>query len=113
MTTVSEFTDEMNKHANTSYRAVNNKYVVEFSHGVMSRTDRISVWRHERDGEADESNGEEGYPHPWVLVARTWGERGSLASTYLNLTTEQAILDLRDSDRNANRDDPFKGQGDE
>lgn len=104
MTTVSEFTNAMNKHANTSYRAVNNKYVVEFSHGVMSRTDRISIWRHQRDGGADESKGEEGYGHGWVLVARTWGESGALDSTYSELTTEQAILDLRDSDRNANRD---------
>lgn len=103
MVTKRTFWNDMNKHRNTSYRCVNNKYIVEYGHGPLTEKNSLSVWRHQKDGSADPDAGEMAYPHAWVKVASARGDPDDMDALYRELTTEQAILDLRDDhDRNAN-----------
>lgn len=96
MTTKAEFFREMNKHGHTSYRCVNETYIVEYGHGPLTEQDHITVWRHERDGAADESKGEESLPHEWVKVTRAFGSPDEMERLWATFTTEASILAHRD-----------------
>ena len=98
MTTKAEFFKKMNKHRNTKYRCVNGKYIVEYECGSMTTKNRIQVWRHQRDGGADESKGETGYSHGWVKVTSDLGNPEEMDKLWSKFTTETAILKHRDGE---------------
>ena len=103
MVTKRKFWSEMNRHKNTKYRCVNGKYIIEYGDGPLTETNNISVWRHQKDGGADHDKGEVSYPHAWVKVASAQGDPDEMDDIWSDLTTEKAILELRDSEDNDNR----------
>ena len=105
MVTKRAFWNDMNRHRQTDYRCVAETYIVECSRAdaQLPTVPHLTVWRHQDDGAADPELGEVPYSHDWISVASALGTREEIDQLYRELTTEAAILELRDSEENFNR----------